>query len=437
MDDKLELYKSTIKNNIETLVNAGNLAEAKELLNDYTNAVKDDADIYSIKGVLAIMEQQYDKAEEYLKEGLKFQKSNFDINYNLAYIYQNTERTQLAIKYYRKSLLYTKNEKNIEIIESNLKTLEDSMKSNKYVSNLPKVTILIPTYNQKKFLQQAVDSCLQQDYENIQIIVVDDCSTDGTDVAMRGYLNNERVRYIRNKVNIGPGNNTKNFIYTYPDIDTKYMMMLNHDDYLIYSGYINEAVEIMEKDSEISFVWANTKTLNEKSGTFTQSSYDNPLKTNGFDYFLNYETEKYPHITGLLTTVFNLEKLKSTGYGEELTKSKDTFMYLKLMLVGDVGFINKYASVYRIHNNSLSYNMPLEFDESTIAEFEKLKNLVLKSRIVDKKIMNIWVNNRIFTYVLWRFRVLWNKNNKREAIKILVKISSKYNLAYEKILEII
>ncbi len=64
----------------------------------------------------------------------------------------------------------------------------------------PKVSIVLPTYNGSKHLKESIDSCLNQTYQNIELIIVDDCSTDETPDIVRSY-NDPRVRYVRNETN--------------------------------------------------------------------------------------------------------------------------------------------------------------------------------------------------------------------------------------------
>lgn len=65
-----------------------------------------------------------------------------------------------------------------------------------------KVSVLMPAYNAERTIGYAVESILSQDYINFELIICDDCSTDGT-VGLIGQIKDPRVRLIRNSVNIG------------------------------------------------------------------------------------------------------------------------------------------------------------------------------------------------------------------------------------------
>ncbi len=85
-DDKID-YRKKIKENIYILVENRKFADALELINHFEIIDKNDIDIYSIKGVIFIMEGNLDLAEKILKEGLEKDYNNFDILYNLAYVH--------------------------------------------------------------------------------------------------------------------------------------------------------------------------------------------------------------------------------------------------------------------------------------------------------------------------------------------------------------
>ena len=67
----------------------------------------------------------------------------------------------------------------------------------------PKISILIPTYNYGRYLEEAIESVLSQDFEDYELIVSDDCSSDNTEEIMTRFANNKKVRYYRHKINLG------------------------------------------------------------------------------------------------------------------------------------------------------------------------------------------------------------------------------------------
>ncbi|MEI6729528.1 MAG: glycosyltransferase, partial [bacterium] len=69
---------------------------------------------------------------------------------------------------------------------------------------MPKVTIGIPTYNSQKFIEQAINSVLSQTYQDFELIICDDLSSDNTDEIINIYLEKDkRIRYFKNPEHIG------------------------------------------------------------------------------------------------------------------------------------------------------------------------------------------------------------------------------------------
>src|SRR3989304_1114440 len=66
----------------------------------------------------------------------------------------------------------------------------------------PKVSIVLPTYNGARYIRQSIDSCVHQTYRNIELIIVDDASTDNTPEIIASYKD-ERIKYFRHEKNMG------------------------------------------------------------------------------------------------------------------------------------------------------------------------------------------------------------------------------------------
>ncbi len=101
-------------------------------------------------------------------------------------------------------------------------------------SALPLVSILITAYNREKLLPEALDSALQCTYPNIEIIVVDDCSTDTTPQVVQEFMKKDsRIRYYRNEKNLGDYPN-RNKAASY--VQGEYFTYLDSDDRLLPDG---------------------------------------------------------------------------------------------------------------------------------------------------------------------------------------------------------
>ncbi|MBP2662134.1 MAG: glycosyl transferase group 1 [Firmicutes bacterium] len=100
MAENLEAMQRQVKDNIATLINSDKLHEAKMLLSEYMNMVKDDREAFSMQGIIAIKENQLGDAEKLFRQGLSINKDDFDLQYNLAYVYQLKKDYVIAANLY-------------------------------------------------------------------------------------------------------------------------------------------------------------------------------------------------------------------------------------------------------------------------------------------------------------------------------------------------
>jgi glycosyltransferase involved in cell wall biosynthesis len=120
-----------------------------------------------------------------------------------------------------------------------------------------KVSIVLPTYDGSRYLQQSVDSCLRQTYKDIELIIVDDGSMDETPDIIRSYTD-ERIRYIKHNTNRGLPHalNTGFAMAT-----GEYLTWTSDDNY-----YAEDAIEsmasLLQQDKKIDFVYANFYMIN-------------------------------------------------------------------------------------------------------------------------------------------------------------------------------
>lgn len=123
-EDLFQKYKVELKQQIYSMINQGLLKEAMDVVSEYSDIDSNDIDIYSIKGVIHIMKNELDKAEELLKKGLILDNKNVDILYNLGYLYEIQNNIELAVAYYHQVLDNTEDEELINSVKNALKSLE-------------------------------------------------------------------------------------------------------------------------------------------------------------------------------------------------------------------------------------------------------------------------------------------------------------------------
>ncbi len=118
--------------------------------------------------------------------------------------------------------------------------------------NHPLVSIIIPTYNRCHYLQQAIDSAIQQTYENVEIIICDNGSTDNTEDVVKSF-EDSRIRYWQQPQNIGMfANQTHGFKMA----KGKYVASL-HDDDIWENNFLSQLVPILELHPNVVFAFCN------------------------------------------------------------------------------------------------------------------------------------------------------------------------------------
>jgi glycosyltransferase involved in cell wall biosynthesis len=123
------------------------------------------------------------------------------------------------------------------------------------MSGSPLVSIGIPTYERPAMLARALDSALAQSHANLEVIIADNASGDGTEALCREVATRDpRVRYLRHEHNLGP---TANFNHLFYAFRGDYVMMLADDDWLD-PGYVAACLAELRADSAAALVagWA-------------------------------------------------------------------------------------------------------------------------------------------------------------------------------------
>lgn len=219
----------------------------------------------------------------------------------------------------------------------------------------PLVTIGIPNYNYAHYIKEALDSVANQTYQHIELIIVDDCSTDDSVVEIENWINNysgdSSINFIKNKINLGL-TGTCNVILK--NARGKYFQTLDADD-LLLPGKIEKQVALMEREIDAAFVYSNIEIIDENGKIINtdylqQIGYDENKMPQGniFEALFDFNFVPLPSV------LINTEMARAAGGFDEKQQVQDYYMWLKLSEKHDVLYLNEKTAYYRSHHSSMS-----------------------------------------------------------------------------------
>jgi glycosyltransferase involved in cell wall biosynthesis len=169
-------------------------------------------------------------------------------------------------------------------------------------NSLPLVTIAIPTYNRAEYLAHALESAVKQTYQNIEIIVSDNCSTDCTENVVRGF-NDPRIKYFKQKKNVGPDPNW-NFCLQHA---TGMFFLLLQDDDLIDDHFVDVCMKAANYSTDIGIIRTGTREIDSDGNVLQErKNIARNLSTEEFIMaFLSCKLTMY-----LCGSIFNTKNLK-------------------------------------------------------------------------------------------------------------------------------
>lgn len=234
----------------------------------------------------------------------------------------------------------------------------------------PKVSIQIPTYNQQRFIQKTIESCLIQDYPNLEINIADDCSTDNTNKLVQPFLQDKRVRYFRNEINIGRVANYNKALYIYAT--GEWAINLDGDDFFTDASFVSRAIEqIKNANDENIFIYQANHNINKiiKVLPIFKKIDENTILVDGTDYFNTfYRINVFYHCATLYK---RSEALKLNFYSYNCLYSDFNSM-AKLFLKGKILLSAKEVAVWSLHQENASSTLDEKKLQNEIAAIDEI-----------------------------------------------------------------
>lgn len=187
------------------------------------------------------------------------------------------------------------------------------------------VSIVMPSYNTEKYIENSIKSVLAQTYPYWELIIVDDCSSDNTDTIIERYLSDSRIRYLKNDRNSGAAISRN---YALREATGKWIAFLDSDD----------TWEMQKLEKQIEFM------------------ENNNYKFTCTDYRIQLNGEWLPYIYTSPDKVTEF-KMKNYCYFSTITVMYDR-EYIGLIQIANVRKNNDYAMWLKIIKKTPCYRLP-------------------------------------------------------------------------------
>lgn len=194
------------------------------------------------------------------------------------------------------------------------------------------VSIIMPSYNTAQYIAETIQSVIDQSYQNWELIIVDDCSTDNTDFVV-SKINDQRIIFLKNKKNSGAAVSRNRALR---EAKGKWIAFLDSDD-LWKPDKLEKQIQFM-KINNYSFSYTNYVEI-DVYGNETGVKVTGPkkiTKTGMFNYC-------WP---GCLTVMYDASKIGLIQI-HDIKKNNDYAMWLKVCQKADCYLLDEYLAKYR------------------------------------------------------------------------------------------
>ena len=208
------------------------------------------------------------------------------------------------------------------------------------------ISVIMSVYNGEKYLVQAIDSILNQTYQNFEFIIIEDCSTDNSLDILEEYAKKDsRIKIIKKEKNIGIKGFIENLNLGISIAKGKYIARMDQDDVSLPERF-QKQVDFLENNPEITLVGAQLNLINEQN------------KITGEAIAALQHRDIVKRITSqiqLFHPVIMFRKDQNIQYREKFIYCEDYDLYLNLITQGKkLANINEKLLHYRILESSIS-----------------------------------------------------------------------------------
>lgn len=274
-----------------------------------------------------------------------------------------------------------------------------------------KVSVIIPAYNKAELTRIAILSVLNQTYNNIEIIVIDDGSLDNTKEIVKN-INDSRIKYFYKKN--GGACSARN--YGIKKSNGKFLAFLDCDD-IYFNTKIEKSINALINNISYKFLYTEVKYINQKDHII---GYSKKFKNHPKSGWIGKKLILGSHNITNSTLVIYKECVDLVGdFDENIFIPADREYLIRLSTKFKALYLNKHLTGYRVGNETIFKNLDL-----AISEFNYVLNKYKNTNIIkNQNFFNKCKSNNLFN-----FAKLYASNNELIISKKLLIDSLKLNL---------
>ena len=213
--------------------------------------------------------------------------------------------------------------------------------------NRPKISVLIPTYNYARFLPEAIESVLAQDFRDFELLIVDDCSADNTAAIVQPFCSRDaRVRFTVNAANLGMVNNWNHCL---EEARGEYVKFLFADDKLCHPQALGKMAALLESHPSATLAASARAILDEESKVV---DVWRPLAEgchNGRKIITACLMENGKNLVGEPSAVLFRKSDARRGFDPQYRQIVDVEMWFHLLEKGDLAYTREPLCAFRCH----------------------------------------------------------------------------------------
>lgn len=222
------------------------------------------------------------------------------------------------------------------------------------MSRQPAVSVIVPTYNQAPFVEEAVRSVLAQTYPACEIIVADDGSSDETPAIIRSLAAEypEKIRPLLSRHNTGVSRNVNRGLAA---ASGAYIALLAGDD-LMYPEKIEAQVQMLEGDARLAMCTHDIEAFDSASGAVLYRFSDRHQMRSGGVELMFGTSWVFAPIPQFLPSahMYRRSAVPPHGFDERLAFANDWLFDIEVLANGGLGFIPRVLGRYRKHPASIT-----------------------------------------------------------------------------------